>query len=87
MIGSTFRIPHSAFRIGKGQATLELTAALIGMLVLLFGSLKICFWVGERFVKRQQAYEATRVAAGSDTAPGRVWNEPSDELHIFGSEQ
>lgn len=67
----------------EGQATLELTAALLGMLVLLFGSLKVCLWVGERFVKRQQTFERTRVAAGSDVDPGRLWDEPAEELRIF----
>ena len=63
-------------RIDKGQASLEMTLALVGALLLLFGSLKVFLWLNSRFVARQQAYEASRVAAGS-TQPGTTWNEPS----------
>jgi len=67
----------------KGQASLEMTLALIGTVLLLFGSLKIFVWLNERLITRQQRYEATRVLAGS-AEPGKMWNEPSQKLDIFG---
>lgn len=70
-------------RSQRGQASLEMTLALIGALLLLFGSVKVFVWLNSRFVERQQAYEASRVAAGS-TQAGMTWNEPSQKLAIFG---
>ncbi len=60
-----------------------MTVALIGALLLLFGSFKVFLWLTERIVSRQTAYENSRVAAGSDaSAP---WNDPTDQqpLRIF----
>lgn len=48
----------------RGQASLEMTAALIGALLLLFGSFKIFLWVNERVIQRHQRYEATRGGMG-----------------------
>ena len=65
-----------------GQASLEVTVALIGALLLLFGSLKIFLWLNDRLVRRQQAYESTRAAAGRST--GAVMGyEPSETLSVF----
>lgn len=66
----------------KAQASLEMTVALMGTLLLLFGSVKVFLWMVERLVARQQSYEATRVAAGGDE-PGKRWNEPTAPLRIF----
>ena len=68
----------------RAQSSLEMTLAMIGALVLLFGSIKVFIWLAQRLVARQQAYENTRVAAGS-SAPGRKWDEPSQKLSIFGN--
>lgn len=57
-----------------------MTVALIGALLLLFGSLKVFLWINERLVKRQVSYEATRVSGGN-------WDEPSKKLDIFGQSQ
>ncbi len=51
----------------RGQASLEMTAAMIGALLILFASMKICVWVAERLVTRNQVYENTRLAGGSKT--------------------
>jgi len=49
----------------KGQSTLELTAALIVLMILLVGAAKIFVWLNERMAYRQSEYERTRVQAGS----------------------
>lgn len=70
----------------RGQASLEMTIALVGALILLFGSLKVLLWSVERVTARQQAYEQSRVAAGSTPQVGVAlvgWNEPSEPLQIF----
>lgn len=59
-----------------------MTVAMIGALLLLFGALKMFLWINGRLIARQQAYEASRVAAGS-TQPGALWKEPSQKLEIF----
>ena len=58
------------------QASLEMTVAMIGAILLLFGSLKLFLWLNERLVTRHQHYEATRVSGGP-------WQEPSTPLRIF----
>ena len=58
-----------------------MTVALFGALLLLFGCLKLCLWFGERFFKRNQDYDKTRVMAGS-TDP-QVPYEPKDKLNMF----
>ena len=61
-----------------------MTVALIGSLVLLFGSVKVSLWLIERMVRRQVAYEAGRVDAGRRTDGTVVeWQEPSQPLRIF----
>jgi hypothetical protein len=48
-----------------GQATLELTVALILVMLLLVASVRIFVWLNEGMVARQASYEDTRVKAGS----------------------
>lgn len=50
-----------------GQATIESTIGFAAGLLLLFGSLQLCFWFAQRYVRRQQGYERTRVEAGTQT--------------------
>ena len=82
-----FLLTHSHSRSDllsrRGQASLEMTLALIGALLLLFGSLKVFLWVNERMVSRQLSYEATRTAAGNHASPGTAWVEPQKRLNIF----
>ncbi len=80
---SAFRIPHSAF--GRGQATLEMTVAIIGALVLLVGSVKITLWAAERYFTRVKNYDLTRKAAASAPAgtPPDTSYEPTTKLKIF----
>jgi len=67
----------------KSQVSLELTASLIVLFILIGGIVKIFLWVNKRMVLRQELYEQGRVDAGSAGA------EPVDEslfpkLNIFG---
>ena len=55
----------------RGQATLELTVALILIVILLMAGVKVFLWLNEGLVLRQVSYENSRVAAGS-TAPETV---------------
>lgn len=50
-----------------GQSSLELTAALVVVMILLVASVKIFVWLNERIVLRQIEYEKTRVEAGNAT--------------------
>lgn len=83
---------------GTGQATIEMAVAFVGALLLLFGTLKVALWMGERYVRREINYERTRTtAAGTTTLPpntNRVspaamnwnqfaWPEPAKQLNIF----
>ena len=72
-------------QLKKGQATLEITVALVAVFTLLLGSTKILVWLNERMVLRQEAYESSRVAAGR-TGSGVVEVDESGfpELDIFG---
>lgn len=49
----------------KGQATLELCFALIGILLILLASFKIMVWINERLILKQELYEHSRISAGS----------------------
>ena len=64
----------------RGQASLEMSAAFAGMLMLLFCCCKIFFWTTGRLIHRDQKYEATRPAAGSQSprsalAGTVMWND------------
>ena len=67
-----------------GQATLEVTVALIAVFILLLGTTQIFFWLNERMVLRQKAYESSRVAAGSSSSEIQVDESAFSLLDIFG---
>ena len=73
----------------SGQASLEMTAAIVGALLILFASVKICVWVAERLEARNREYENTRWLGGSIPGPRHepVWSpkldHPSKPLRIF----
>jgi len=68
-----------------GQATLELTVALILIVILLMAGVKTFLWLNEGLVQRQVSYENTRVAAGS-TVPRTVNLAPVSSLNNVGPE-
>jgi len=86
---SAIRNPQSALE--RAQASLEMTVALAGALLLLFGGLKVFLWSVERVTARQQAYEQSRVLAGSarpaPQQPFVGWHEPSEPLTFFKDDQ
>ncbi len=79
-----------------GQATLELSVALILSMMLLVAAAKIFVWLNGSMVKRQKMYEETRVDAGRQTqeqvlsldgtVSNSVMSHESDypELNILG---
>ncbi len=52
------------YKYKRAQTSLETTLALICVLILLFGSIKIFIWFTSRIVHRQEDYELGRAAAG-----------------------
>jgi len=53
-------------RHNKGQSLLEATFALVILLLLLGGIIRIWLWENNQIVERQVRYNQTRVQAGSD---------------------
>jgi len=79
----------NSYRYKKAQATLEMTLALMIVLILFFGTIKIFVWFASRIVQRQEDYEeiSERVAAGSiQKDESGVYVDESDypPLDIFG---
>jgi len=68
-------------REGGAQASLEMTVAIIGSLLLLLGSLKLFLWLNERLVGRHLNYNRTRAEAASSN-PDAAY-EPTQQLNIF----
>jgi len=58
--------------------------ALIAAFILLLGTVKLFVWLNERMVLRQEAYESTRVKAGSSSSTILVKEADLPELSIFG---
>jgi len=75
----------------KAQVTLEMAIALIGVLILLFGTFNLFIWVNKRLVLRQRDYEGNittgRVAAGSSNSAAEIQVNESgySKLDIFKS--
>ena len=74
----------------RGQASLEMSAAFAGMLMLLFCCCKVFFWTTARLIHRDEKYEKTRRDAGSqsmksamagtvmwDDAHNHKWDDPT----------
>ena len=83
---SALRTPRSALR--RGQASMELVVAMIGVLVLLVGSVKIVLWAAERYFTRVKNYDQTRRSAASTPLPNPneqpdTSYEPSTKLKTF----
>lgn len=65
-----------------GQSTMELTAAMVLLMMLLVASVRIFVWLNERIVNQQRQYESTRVEAGGpgQVAPvGNIYDEEATE--------
>ena len=80
----------------RGQApAIESTIAFIAGLMLLFGGLKVCLWLTQRLVRRQQGYDCTRVTATGQFRPipweswdppaPMLWDGPSKKLDMFSN--
>lgn len=58
---SIFCRPSQALRPCGAQVTIELTAALIGCILLLSFILKIFYWINQSIIDQQVAYQSTRI--------------------------
>jgi hypothetical protein len=65
-------------RTSRGQSSLEMSAALILVLILLVGAVKLFLWLNASLVYRQSDYEKSRVAAGSTPLTGVSLTSQSD---------
>ena len=61
------------------QASLEMTISLIGVFIILFGTLNVFLWMNKQMVQRQEYYEHSPIdvrvngtAYGSDYQYGRL---------------
>jgi archaellum biogenesis protein FlaJ (TadC family) len=48
------------------QVSIELTAALIGCILLLTGILKIFYWINQSIIDQQFEYQRTRITPNAD---------------------
>jgi uncharacterized protein (UPF0333 family) len=49
----------------KAQVSLELSAAIVALLILVVGSLNLFIWLNKRIMLRQRDYESSRPLAAS----------------------
>ena len=83
--GQPIRPPASGLRPPFGQASLELTVAILGALLFLIAAVKVVLWSTERFVARTEDYDRTRTSAASVNA-STAWDnsyEPTKKLEIL----
>lgn len=67
----------------NGQASLEMTVAMLCLMTLLFGSVKVFLWLVDRVATRQVDYSKTRVEAGSCEFPcGGIWNDKASKMKL-----
>ena len=74
----------------RAQVSLETTLAFIGIIILLFATVRVFIWFTDRLVRRQEDYEASRVDAGSIGADETgVYIDESNytKLDILGESQ
>lgn len=65
----------------RAQASMEMTVAMICAMLLMLGCFKMWMWMNQRLIARQQAYDASRVAAGSDINPGG-WTDTASSVPL-----
>jgi len=64
------RVQHKPSWNNTGQATLEFTLIFVIMVFLLMGLLGLWKWSSDNIIKRQVAYNGSRVGAGSTNRGG-----------------
>ncbi len=69
----------------KGQASIEFSLAFIIAILFLVLTCRVFVWFGGSLLRRQVAYEDTRVEAGSSNR-GRLDFYQSPTLDLFGKE-
>ena len=64
----------------KGQATLELSVALIVVMLLLVATARLFVWLNDGMVNRQVQYENTRVSVAGPTTHETISLAPLDNV-------
>lgn len=67
----------------KGQAAIEFTVALVAIVILFAGIVKVWAWMVNGLVLRQQAYEQTRTVAGTRQITGPI--DPATSNPTYGT--
>ncbi|MEW6008967.1 MAG: hypothetical protein AB1629_04955 [Candidatus Omnitrophota bacterium] len=66
----------------KGQASIELAAAIIAIFILFLGAMQIFVWFNHMLVERQEYYEGSRSEAGGHEPSPKYEHTPTP-LKIF----
>lgn len=69
----------------KGQASIEFTLAFVMALFFLVLTCRVFVWFNGNLLRRQIAYEKSRVEAGS-TNPGKLDFYAAPKLDLFGKD-
>ena len=69
----------------KAQASVEMAVAIVSVLILFLGTILLFFWINQRLLLRQQAYEDTRESATNITREMQVDESLFPELELLGS--
>ena len=59
-------------KMRKAQASVEMAVAIVSVLILFLGAILLFFWLNQRLLLRQQAYEDTRESATNTTSEVQV---------------
>ena len=72
-------------RENRAQSSLELSVALIAVMMLIVAMVRLFVWITGRMVKRQVYYDSTRVVATEPGTEGE-YNEPTyEEVNLIGA--
>ena len=75
---------HPMSRKRRGQATVEMTIAMLAGLLFIVVTFRVWVWMVNALVKREQAYQSTRVFAGRHPHAGCPTYYRQGRLSVFG---
>jgi len=67
----------------KAQASVEMAVAIVSVLILFLGTILLFFWINQRLLLRQQAYEDTRESATNTTSEVQVDEASFPQLRLL----